>query len=96
MDYAQRAIDRLQPDMYLICAEAWAAIPEDKEEFEKNYEYGDVEKEPTKYETMVFIAKTLDGKKSHNEWYKIIRDEKGKIIDYKKQKIRTLETTKLT
>jgi hypothetical protein len=96
MDYVQRTIDSLQPSMYLICAEAWAVIPEDKEKFMKNYEYGDIEKEPTKYETMVFIAKTLDGKESHNEWYKIIRDDKRKIIDYKKQKIETLETTKLT
>ena len=83
MDYAQDAIDRVQPEMYLICSEIWAHNPENKEEFVKNYKWGEIKDMEDKFECISFLAKTMDGKEHHEEMHKIIRKD-GKIIDYEK------------
>ena len=95
MDYAQKAIDSLQPEMYLICAESWMHAPKDWKKFQKEYEYGDVSSQEDKMETMVFMAKTMDGKEEHQEIHRIIRKDK-KIIDYEKLVRPKMTTTKLT
>lgn len=94
MDHAQKAIDSLQPEMYLICAETWIHESKDLKGFMKDYEYGKVQAQKDKYECLVFIAKTMDGKEHHTEQHKIIRKDK-KIVDYEKLDWVGIETPKL-
>lgn len=95
MDYAQKAIDSLQPEMYLICAEVWMHQSNDLEDYKKDYTYGKISAEKVKTECLVFIAKTMDGNENYTEPYEIIRKNK-KIIDYKKLDWGDVKTPKLT
>jgi len=95
MDHAQEVIDKLQPEMYLICAEAWVHQTKDLKKYEKDYEYGKISAEKEKIECIIFIAKTRDGKEEHKEPYEIIRNNKGKIIDYKLLDWIKIQTPKL-
>jgi len=95
MDHAQDAIDSIQPDMYLICAESWVYCPKATfKEFEKNYKYGQISKMEEKIECMSFIGKTMDGEEKHSEIHKIIRKDK-KIIGYKKLNLDGMYSPKL-
>jgi len=95
MDHAQGIIDKLAPDMYLVCAETWMHKTKDIHKYEKNYEYGQISAEKEKMECIVFIAKTRNGKDEHTEPYEIIRNDKGKITDYKLQDWGDIQVSKL-
>jgi len=81
---AKQLIDKYDPDVWVMFAEGWAKIiGEDFEEFEKTRKRGDIEKLPDKLEGLNIIAKNRDNTIEISEQYWLIRNDKGKLIDFK-------------
>ena len=77
MDYAQQVIDKESPEMYCIISEAWMKMMPKKEskEYEKNYKWGDMKKDPKKEECLFFLGKTKDGTQTYSKIFVIHRKD---------------------
>jgi len=101
MDYAQQIIDKESPDMYCIVSEAWVRMMPIKEsdEYEKNYKWGDMKKDPKKKEALFFLGKTKDGTKNYNRIFIIHRKKSETTLEELKDSggvTPTLQSSKLT
>ena len=100
MDYAQKVIDKETPEMYCIVSEAWVKIMpiSESSEYEKNYKWGDMQKDPAKKECLFFLGKTMDGTKTYSRTFIIYRKKSGITLEELKDKVGskpTLKSTKL-
>ncbi len=83
MDYAQQIIDKESPEMYVIASEAWMkkVTHETLDEYTKKYKWGDIIKDDSKEECLIFVGKTMDGKQKFNRIFRIIRHGTEIIFD---------------
>ena len=101
MDYAQKVIDKENPEMYCIVSEAWMRVMPKKEskKYEKNYKWGDMKKDPEKVECVFFLGKTMDGSENYNRIFTInhknpevsfeeIKDDDGTSPNLKSTKLK--------
>jgi len=101
MDYAQQLIDKRSPEMYVIVNEAWMKIMthETLDEYKKNYQWGDVLKDDSKEECLIFVGKTMDGTQTYSRIFRILRNGTEIIFDEMKDKDHNnpaFESSKLT
>lgn len=88
MDYLQQIIDKKSPEMYIFTSEAWMkqVTHETLDEYTKKYKWGDIVKEDSKIECLIFVGKTMDGTQKYNRIFKIIRHGTEIILDEIKDK----------
>ena len=73
MDDAQKIIDKLTPDMYVIVSEGWMKQITNKEEsneFEKNYQYGSIQKDKDRIEVLSFLGKSIIDDEKYSRIFK--------------------------
>lgn len=82
------------PDIWILFSEAWCSlsakvdtVKEAKEQFNR----GDVSKLPDKVEMLTVVGKTRDKKEEISESYWLIRNDQGRIIDFKKTPMQKME-----
>jgi len=83
---ASKLIAKNDPDRWILFAEGWAKVHPNNKKDEINfdtYRRGDIEKLPDKLETLTAIGKNREKTEMINKTFWIIRNDTGKIIDFK-------------
>jgi len=82
------------PDIWILFSEAWCALSakvDTVEEAKRQFHRGDVSKLPDKVEMLTVFGKTRDKKEVISESYWLIRNDQGRIIDFKKTPMHKME-----
>ncbi len=82
LDSARPIIEKRDPDYYIVLAEAWMKMvnPLEAQNYNDNYQYGDIRKSPDRIEILQVTGKSKDGKSVFGKSMRIVRNEKKEII----------------